>query len=91
MVIIAKTEEGVLISATKAEVEAILKAVSKPIDDKNPIKIGDKIPAYDYAGMIQQCKVFKDTYDFKQFKRHLEETTKLGGDIVFGIETLKFE
>ena len=78
MQVIAKTTNGYLISATVEEISSIMSSVSKPITDKNPIGIGDKIPAYDYIAMIQKCKAFKDSYDFRKYKESTEALSKQG-------------
>ena len=91
MQVIAETGEGYLVSATQEEISSILASVSKPINDKNPIGIGDKIPAYDYAAMIQKCKAFKDSYDFKKYKESVTALSNSGTKIINAIETLTFE
>ena len=91
MQVIAKTSEGYLVSATQEEISAIMASVSKPINDKNPIAIGDKIPAYDYAAMIQKCKAFKNSYDFRQYKESVTNLSSSGTKIIDAIETLTFE
>ncbi len=83
--------EGYLISATEKEIASIMASVSKPVNDKNPIAIGDKIPAYDYAAMIQKCKAFRDSYDFKKYKESVIALTDSGTEIIDAIETLTFE
>ena len=54
MIIIAKTENGYLIEAKPNEVKEILTAVVG--DNIKEIKIGQKIPAIDYAGTIKKVK-----------------------------------
>lgn len=91
MQVIAKTGEGYLVSATQQEISSIMESVSKPITDKNPITIGDKIPAYDYSAMIQKCKAFKDSYDFRKYKESVKALTDSGTEIIDAIETLTFK
>ncbi len=91
MQVIAKTKEDYLISATGQEIAAIMASVSKPINDNNPIAIGDKIPAYDYTAMIQKCKAFKDSYDFGKYKESVKSLSERGAAIITAIETLTFD
>ena len=91
MQIIAKTAEGYLVSATQEEISAIMASVSKPINDKNLIGIGDKIPAYDYAAMIQKCKAFRNSHDFRKYKEYVASLSNSGTAIIDAIETLTFE
>ena len=91
MQIIAKTKDGYLINAHQDEISSIMASVSKTINDKNPIGIGDRIPAYDYSAMIQKCKVFKDSYDFKKFKESVASLNINCTEIIEAIETLTFE
>lgn len=64
MEIIGNLEESFLISATKAEICAILKSAMGVVPDK--IKIGQKIPAIDYATTIVKIKSLYENYDYKQ-------------------------
>lgn len=91
MKIIASTTSGFLIEATEYEVTAILTAVSKKPTKENTIKIGDNIPAYDYAAMITRCKDFANSYSFKEYKNYIERVSREGNVICEGIETLKYE
>lgn len=85
MEIIAKTNQGVLISATENEVKEILNAVSgqKPKD----IEIGQKIPAIDYSTTIVKIKTLSENTYFKDlvryasyFTKHVDDLTKVVGD-----------
>ncbi len=71
MQIIAKTDEGYLISASKRDVEEILTACYgvKP----GEIEIGQKIPAIDYATTIKKFKALGDTYEFKKIYENLAD------------------
>lgn len=61
MQIIAETKEGVLISATSNEVKEILNATTG--ERPSELKIGQKIPAIDYASTITKIKTLsKDSY-----------------------------
>lgn len=91
MQVIAITQDGYLVSATGEEISSIMESVSKPITEKNPIGIGDKIPAYDYTAMIQKCKAFKNSYDFRKYKESIKALGKQGTEIIDAIETLTFE
>ena len=90
MEIIAKTTNGYILTATESELKAIFSAVSKPITDKNPINIGDKIPAYDYSAVIEKCKEFKSSYDFRQLKSATEKVTTVVSGYIASIESLTF-
>ncbi|RLD60927.1 MAG: hypothetical protein DRJ01_08840 [Bacteroidetes bacterium] len=65
MEIVAKTNQGVLISATENEVKQILNAVMGA-DEKRTVGIGQKLPAIDYAATILKIKSLHKDYDFKQ-------------------------
>ena len=91
MNIIAKTSDGYMISASESELKAIFSAVSKPITDKNPINIGDKLPAYDYAATIQKCKDFRQSHDFRTFKSTRENLARVMSEYIESIESLTFE
>ncbi len=91
MDIIAKTDKGFLLSATENELKSIFSAVSKPITDKNPINIGDKVPAYDYTAVIEKCKEFKESYDFRQFKIYANTLIKTSESYIKSIESLTFD
>lgn len=91
MQIIAKTKEGFLISATENEISTILSSISRPVTDKNPLVIGDKIPAFDYVATIQKCRLFKDSYDFRKFKEYTTTLATESAKIVSAFESLVFE
>jgi hypothetical protein len=91
MNIIAKTSDGYLVSATEAELKAIYSAISKPITEKNPILIGDKLPAYDYSATITKCKDLKVSFDFRQLKLYTESLAHTVKEYVQTIESLTFE
>lgn len=91
MNIIAKTEEGFLLSATEDELKAIFSAISKSVTEKNPIQIGDKVPAFDYASTINSCKAVKNSYDFKRLKESSETVNAQIGKYIKTIESLTFE
>lgn len=71
MEIVAKTTNGVLITATNGEVNEILRSVNGRAPEK--IEIGQKIPAIDYAGSITKIKTIKDSYDFKHLSEKVHE------------------
>lgn len=77
MQIIAKTENGYIVSASIGEIEEIFSCVSRPITRDNPIKIGDKIPAYDYSSVVKQCKAYKNSSEFNRFKDAIEKGSAL--------------
>lgn len=63
MEIVAHTKENWLIEATSTEVKEILRSVlGKPPEE---IKIGQKMPAVDYAASITKLKGLKENYDVK--------------------------
>lgn len=64
MEVIAQTGGGYLVQATKTELQEIINAVSGTRPEE--IKIGQKIPAIDYAGTIKKIKSLKEDYNFKQ-------------------------
>ncbi len=68
MEIIARTNNGFMIAATKNEVNEILRSVTgKPVED---IRIGQKIPAIDYAASITKLKELNSNYEFKMICQH---------------------
>ena len=64
MEVIAKTEKGFLIQATRKETEEILKSVTGKLPEK--IEIGQKVPAIDYATTITKVKALQKNYAFEQ-------------------------
>ena len=64
MEIIAKSKNGVIITATNNEVKEILNAVNGGRPEK--LEAGMKIPAIDYASTIRKIKTLKADYDFQQ-------------------------
>ena len=89
MQIIAETNGGVLISATGNEVKEILNAVTGEMPKE--LKIGQKIPAIDYASTISKIKALsKDSnyvnllYEVKRFNNvvdKLKETVNATNEI----------
>lgn len=92
MQIIANTENGYLIQATKIEIDAILNAVNGTVPKE--IKLGQKIPAIDYASTIQKIKKLSKSYDYTQLivkvKDFVEEARKLD-DVVQGAASIEFD
>lgn len=74
MEIIAKTETGVIISATTKEVKEILRSVTGETVEK--VNIGKKIPAIDYAASITKVKDLNDNYEFTQLRSRVKSFTK---------------
>jgi len=74
MKIIAKTEEGFLVTATDNEIKDILTSVSgvRPKE----VSIGQRIPAVDYASTITKIKGLKDDYDFRAVFSRLGDFNK---------------
>lgn len=70
MIVIATTADGCLISATTAEVKAIITSVNgtAPKD----ILIGQKLPAIDYASSIAKVKALNDDFDYKALFKRLD-------------------
>lgn len=64
MRVVAHTQAGCLIEATKEEVQNIVAAVtgSKPKE----IEIGQKIPAIDYGATITKVRSLKENYEFRK-------------------------
>lgn len=83
MNVIAKTKDGFLINATEKELEEIIKSVTG--EKPKEIKIGQKIPAIDYASTITKVKTLSDDYYFKQIfnalKNFNETADKLKGSV----------
>ena len=79
MQVVAKTNGGVLISATDDEVMEILRSVNGAAPKE--LAIGQKIPAIDYAGSITKLKGLKCAYHFTSLsaaaKRFSEEFAEL--------------
>ena len=71
MEIIAKTDDGFLIKGTANEIGEILRAVQG--EKPNEIKIGQKIPAIDYAATITKLKTIPDDYAYKQLIDYAEK------------------
>lgn len=91
MQIIAKTGKGFLIEATESEVNEIYSAISRPETTASPIKIGDKLPAYDYAATIARFKGFAKSHEFTIWKERSTQIAKTMNDYATAIEALKFE
>lgn len=91
MELIAKTEKGYLISATELEVNSIFSATGRPIKKSDEVKIGDKLPAFDYASVIQKCKEFKNTYSFKEFKSYHRRAFEEYSELINSIDSLSFD
>ena len=68
MEIIAKTKDGVLINASKEEVEEILNAVTG--EKPKELNVGMKIPAIDYASTIRKVKSLAKDFAFKQLTEY---------------------
>jgi len=87
MEIIAKTDLGVLISATKKEVEEILTAVNgiKPSE----LKIGMKIPAIDYASTILKIKNLPENIIIKNLYYESEKFNNLINSLKEVIDSTK--
>jgi hypothetical protein len=71
MKVIAKTDNGFLIEAEEAEIKEILNSVNGEGVIKE-IKIGQKIPAIDYASSIRKIKSLKDNYHYKNIISSLD-------------------
>jgi hypothetical protein len=90
MQVIAKTDGGVLISATDAEVGEILRSVTG--EAPKEIKVGQKIPAIDYATTITKIKGLGKNWQFTQLTERLaafnEEFSALT-DVVKGAASIE--
>lgn len=71
MNIIARTETGFLIEATREEVKNILTAVLGSVD-MDKVGLSTKIPAIDYATTITKTKALKNSAYFRDIGRELE-------------------
>ena len=71
MDIIAKSENGYLISATTKEVQEILRSVNGQLPDN--LDIGQKIPAIDYASTITKIRQLEQEYSFKKIYEGLKD------------------
>jgi len=91
MEITAKTKEGYFIEASEAEVKEIYQAVSRPVNKESPIKIGDKLPAFDYAATINKMKEFKKSWNFSRWKENGLEIAKEMQKLTEAVESLTFE
>jgi len=74
MEIIAKTNKGCLISATKDEANEILRSVNGKAPDK--LEIGQKIPAIDYAATITKVTTLGESYTYTQLCLKVNELVK---------------
>ena len=84
MKIIGKTKEGVLIEAMDIEAKQIIQSVTG--QECKELKIGQKIPAIDYAASIQKVKSLKNNYDFKMIFEKLSYFTKTANQLKESIE-----
>lgn len=64
MEIVAETKTGYLIQAKESEIKEILRSVTG--EESEEIRIGQKIPAIDYATTITKIKSLKESYNFMQ-------------------------
>ena len=80
MNIIATIDGGFLIEATDNEVREILRSVHGTNPDE--IKIGQKIPAVDYAQTISNLKALPDDYEYKR----LIDSAKKMADTIKGFQ-----
>ena len=62
MQVVAKTDGGVLISATSEEVNEVLRSVNGTAPKE--LIIGQRIPAIDYASCITKIKSLKGAWEF---------------------------
>lgn len=74
MVVIAKTENEYLVTASANEIKEILKSVG---NEPSEVKIGQKIPAYDYAKVVKDSKNYKDSYEFGQIEQQHKQLGKI--------------
>ena len=70
MKVVAKTDSGFLIEATGNEIAEIVTSVTgaKPKE----IKIGQKIPAIDYASTITKIKTLSNNFHYKRLFEAVE-------------------
>lgn len=71
MEVIAKTNDGYLISASEAEVMAITRASQGSCPEK--IANGHKLPAFDYASIITKARSINDNYNYRQMLDRFEK------------------
>lgn len=84
MQIIAKTEDGFLITAKKNEVTEILKAISGNTPEM--IQIGQKLPAIDYALTITKIKGLKEDFDFNEIFERLDKFCETANKLKQSVE-----
>ena len=87
MQVIAKTTDGVLISATKNEVKEILNSVTG--ERPKELNIGQKIPAIDYASTITKVKALADHEYYKNMLQKLEWFTSHVNKLTEAVEATK--
>jgi len=88
MNIIAKTDHGFIISASKKEVEEVLNAVSGEDSSRN-VEIGQKIPALDYASTLRKMKELPEDYDLVKIGQLLDSFQKKYAFLRAEIESIK--
>jgi hypothetical protein len=92
MKIIGQTLNGYIIEATNTEVRAILDATGvKSKGNKVEPVVGDRLPAFDYAGVIVQCKAFKTSYDYTEIKRKMTDLSDTFFKITSAVDSLDFK
>lgn len=84
MEVIAKTDGAFLIQATENEIKEIVNAVTG--DRPKEIKIGQKIPAIDYASTITKIKSLKNDYDFKNLIEKQEKVGRIINEFVQAVD-----
>jgi hypothetical protein len=87
MEIIASTTNGVLISATESEVKEILGAVNG--ERPKELKIGQKIPAIDYASTITKVKSLSQNSYFTYMLSKVEDFTFVIEQLKIAVESAK--
>jgi len=77
MKIIALTNNGALIEASFDEVKSIHRAVTGQDKETKDIKVGDKLPAIDYATTISKIKTLKANSKFTYLESYLNDFNNL--------------
>jgi len=79
MKIIAETENGFLIEATRIEAQTIVRATHGSKTEK--VCVGIKITASDYATVITKLQGIPYSYDIEELERHTDNLLKTILDI----------
>jgi len=86
MKVIAKTNNGFILSATQGEVTAIASAMAGySVSDK--AAIGDDLSASDFSSLIERVRNFSSSYEYSNFVDRVEEFNKAVDDMKASVES----